>query len=124
MVACLSQMVYRDLLDMVPNQVVSSFWILHTKTLPDSRETFGNPSSLLQNIQILHQNSVCLFDSFVPSIQGIFKHEFLHNNCEVKESISNHLLLIQAVVPSLDCVIFLEKLFSHSQNPYLGVCDF
>jgi hypothetical protein len=37
---------------------------------------------------------------------------------------SNHLLLIQAVVPSLDCVIFLEKLFSHSQNPHLGVCDF
>jgi len=107
----------------------SPWWLCHpfgsyTKKLPDSREAFGKPSSLLQNIQILPQKSVCLFDAFVPSIQGIFKHEFLHNNCEVKESISNHSLLIQAVVPSLDCVIFLEKLFSHSQNPYLGVCDF
>jgi hypothetical protein len=123
MVACHSQVVYTDLVDTVPNQFVSSFWILHTQKLPDSREAFGNPSSLLQNIQILPQNGVCLFDAFIPSIQGIFKHEFLHN-CEVKESISNHPLLIQAVVPSLDCVIFLEKLFSHSQNPYLGVCDF
>jgi hypothetical protein len=98
--------------------------LTHTKKLPDSREAFGNPSSLLQNIHILPQNSVCLFDALVPSIQGIFKHEILHNNCEVKERISNHLLLIQAVVPSLDCVIFLEKLSSHSQNPYLGACDF
>jgi hypothetical protein len=47
-----------------------------------------------------------------------------YTTTEVKESISNDSLLIQAVVPSLDCVIFLEKLFSHSQNPYLGVCDF
>jgi hypothetical protein len=59
--------------------------LTHTKKLPDSREAFGNPSSLLQNIHILPQNSVCLFDALVPSIQGIFKHEFLHNNCEVKE---------------------------------------
>ncbi len=54
--------------------------LTHTKNLPVSREAFGNPSSLLQNIQILPQNSVCLFDAFVPSIHGILKHEFLHNN--------------------------------------------